>query len=625
MGTSEKHLKQSQTPASLDITPEDQLLKSQLDALENLVNNACKIFKPPERIKVSEWADKYRYMSSEETSRPGPWRTSIVPYLAKIMDCLNDDDIEKVIFLKPTQIGGTEAGINIVGYIIDQQPSRILYVLPDEDTMRDFSSQRLQKVLRTNECFKDKYREDSKDLMLSFHGGFCKFGNASSATKLASWSVPVIILDEIDKYPKQASKEASPLKLAEERTKNWPGKRKMFFWSTPTLKTGNIWQLWENADMRFEFQVPCPFCGHYQALEWNQVRFNVDEDVTAIQYNTHYECCSCGGHITDQYKPEMLEKGRWVALNEINGKPKSVAFKLNSLYSPWVTFGQMAAEFIRSKDDQLLLMNFVNSWLGEPWESKSAVMEADLLLQHKTDVPMGVVPDWAQLLTGGVDVQMGYFYWKIDAWGPGVTCQTIAYGRALTLDEIEKIMDTWYPDKNGKPKLQVWVYGIDTGYRTEEIYDYCERHPRVAIPVKGSSTPMVQRARPSNIERKDKLNKVPLQLWIVNTDTYKNEIAMRMEIPIGKGSWMLNADCDREFAEQITSEHRVIQTKGGRTVETWEKKTSAKQNHWLDCSVYSFAVADLVHMRQLQEDEPQALEQAEEFDGMALPEPGFSL
>ena len=377
--------------------------------------------------------------------------------------------------------------------------------------------------------------------------------------------------------------------------------------------------------MRFEYQVPCPFCGHYQALEWKQVRFNADEDVTAIQYNTHYECCSCGGYITDQYKPEMMEKGRWVALNEIKGKPKSVAFKLNSLYSPWVTFGQMAAEFMRSKDDPLLLMNFVNSWLGEPWESKSAVMEADVLLQHKTDVPMGVVPDWAQLLTGGVDVQMGYFYWKIDAWGPGVTCQTIAYGRALTLDEIEKIMDTWYPDKNGKPKLQVWVYGIDTGYRTEEVYDYCERHPRVAIPVKGSSTPMVQRARPSNIERKDKLNKVPLQLWIVNTDTYKNEIAMRIEIPMGKGSWMLNADCDREFAEQITSEHRVIQTKGGRAVETWEKKTSAKQNHWLDCSVYSFAVADLVHMRQLQEDEPQTQEQAEEFDGMALPEPGFSL
>lgn len=597
-----------------------------MDALARIVNNACKAFKPPERLSVSAWADKYRYMSSEETSRPGPWRTSIVPYLAKIMDCLNDDDIEKVIFLKPTQIGGTEAGINIVGYIIDQAPSRILYVLPDEDTMRDFSSQRLQKVLRTNECFKGKYREDSKDLMLSFRGGFCKFGNAASATKLASWSVPVIVLDEIDKYPKQASKEASPLKLAEERTKNWPGKRKMFFWSTPTLKTGNIWQLWEQADLRFEYQVPCPFCGHYQALEFKQVRFNAEDDVTAIQYNTHYECCSCGGHITDQYKPEMLEKGRWVALNEISGKPKSVGFKLNSIYSPWVTFGQMAAEFIRSKNNQLTLMNFVNSWLAEPWESQSAVMEADVVLQHKTDCPMGVVPEWAQMLTGGVDVQMGYFYWAIYAWGPGVTGQVLAYGRALDLLEVEKIMDTFYPDKNGNPKLQVSCYGIDTGYRTEEIYSYCETRRNIAIPVKGASTPMVGRAKPSNIERKDRINTMPLQLWIVNTDSYKNEIAFGLEKPVGKGSWMLNADCDREFAEQITSEHRIIESKGGRDVEHWVKKTSAKQNHWWDCAVYAFAVADLAHMRMLQEEAPEQLTvQADEQSETYIPAPNFTL
>lgn len=329
-----------------------QSVKKQLDALENVIKKSLKIFVPPERIKVSEWADRYRYMLTEETSRPGLWRTSIVPCLGKIMDCFNVDSIEKVVFLKPTQVGGTEAGINIVGYIIDQQPCRILYVIPDEDVMKDFSNERLQKVLRTNECFNGKYYEDSKDLLLRYTGGFCKFGNAASAAKLASWSVPVIILDEIDKYPRQAGKESSPLKLAEERTKNWlPGKRKLFFFSTPTYKTGNIWQLYESADVRHEFQVPCPFCGYYQPLEWNNVKFDSSHDITEIQYNTYYECRSCGGHITDQYKPDMLEKWRWAPLNEVKGKPKDVAFKLNSLYSPWVTFGQMAAEFMKSKDE----------------------------------------------------------------------------------------------------------------------------------------------------------------------------------------------------------------------------------------------------------------------------------
>lgn len=604
----------------------DSLLKDQLAALENVIKKSLKIFVPPERIKVSEWADRYRYMSSEETSRPGPWRTSIVPYLGKIMDCFNVDSIEKVIFLKPTQVGGTEAGINIVGYIIDQQPCRILYVLPDEDVMKDFSNERLQKVLRTNECFNGKYYEDSKDLLLRYNGGFCKFGNAASAAKLASWSVPVIILDEIDKYPRQAGKESSPLKLAEERTKNWPpGKRKLFFFSTPTYKTGNIWQLYESADVRHEFQVPCPFCGYYQPLEWNSVKFDSTQDITEIQYNTYYECRSCGGHITDQYKPDMLEKGRWVPLNEVKGKPKDVAFKLNSLYSPWVTFGQMAAEFMKSKDEPLKLMNFVNSWLGEPWESKSAVLDVDVVLQHRTVCPMGIVPDWAQMLTGGVDVQQGYLYWQIDAWGAGVTSQRIAYGRCLTWEDLEKIMDTIFPDETGRPALQVGAYAIDTGYRTEEVYDYCEKRKGFAIPVKGASTTMPGRARPSNVERKDKYNKQPLQLWTINTDAYKNEIAHRLKIPIGRGSWMLNADCDQEYAEQITSEHKVMENKGGRQVETWQKKTSAKQNHWWDCSVYSFAVADLMHMRLLQDDNFLDMPLTESDSGNEIPKPNFSI
>ena len=205
---------------------------------------------------MSQWAAKNRYMSSEETSRPGPWRNEIVPYLVDIMDAFNREGVEKIIFLKPTQVGGTECGINIVGSIIDQRPGRIIYVLPDDETLKEFSADRLQKVLESNRCFDGKYqRGDSKDTMLRFAGGFCKFGSARSPMDLASWSSPTVIMDEIDKYVKIAGKEASPLKLAEERAKNWPGRRKLFFWSTPTLKTGQIYQLYEAADVRYEYQV----------------------------------------------------------------------------------------------------------------------------------------------------------------------------------------------------------------------------------------------------------------------------------------------------------------------------------------------------------------------------------
>ena len=78
----------------------------------------------------------------------GLWSTDRVPYLRKIMDAFNDDYIESIIFMKSAQIGATEAGINIIAYTIDQEPCRILYVLPDDDIAKDFSSERLRKALR---------------------------------------------------------------------------------------------------------------------------------------------------------------------------------------------------------------------------------------------------------------------------------------------------------------------------------------------------------------------------------------------------------------------------------------------------------------------------------------------
>lgn len=139
---------------------------------------------------------------------------------------------------------------------------------------------------------------------------------------------------------------------------------------------------------------------------------------------------------------------------------------------------------------------------------------------------------------------------------------------------------------------------MDSGYRTDEVYEYCNNHHGIAIPCKGSSSPMVGKYRPANVEPKIKGVR-PSLLYIVDTDQYKNVIVSRLHRPIGVGAWMLNRDTELVYAEHLTAEHRVIRTKGGRQVEMWEKKTSAKQNHWWDCEVYAFLAADLVHVSLL--------------------------
>ena len=84
--------------------------------------------RPPEDLTVSEWSEKYRVLDSKTSAMPGPWRNEKTPYLQEIMDELLNYETEEIIFCKCTQVGGTEALQNMIGYIIQQDPSPSMIV-----------------------------------------------------------------------------------------------------------------------------------------------------------------------------------------------------------------------------------------------------------------------------------------------------------------------------------------------------------------------------------------------------------------------------------------------------------------------------------------------------------------
>ncbi|MDR7869208.1 MAG: hypothetical protein RIN56_20675, partial [Sporomusaceae bacterium] len=271
------------------------------------------------------------------------------------------------------------------------------------------------------------------------------------------------------------------------------------------------------------------------------------------------------------------------------------------------------------------LMNFINSWLAEPWEDKAAALDRDVVLEKQAPEPECVVPEWTQLLTGGVDVQKGYMYWGIDAWGAKLTSQNIAHGIVETWEELTQIMNRHWPDTNGEAKRQVNLCAIDSGYDTENVYDYCLENQDWAVPVKGSSTPMISRYRRSKIDNPNS-KAFGQVLYMVDPDQYKNLIAARINKPVGPGCFMVYAGCDAEYAEQLTSEHKIRDRKGNREIETWVPKTSSIPNHYLDCKVYSSLAADLLQVRYLEElqeaSQPQPVRQSEKADDDWLDDKG---
>ena len=203
----------------------------QLDALQML----C----PPEQLSVSEWAEQYRILDAKSAAMPGAWNNNITPYLVGVMDEFNNYETETIIFCKPTQVGGTEAAQNMIGYIVMQDPSPTMIVYPTETLAKSISENRLQPMLKATPEIRRRFDENSPLLELQFEGMYLTLAGSNSPSGLASKPIRFLIMDEVDKYPGASSREADPIKLAGERTKTFHNK-KIYITSTPTVRTGHI-------------------------------------------------------------------------------------------------------------------------------------------------------------------------------------------------------------------------------------------------------------------------------------------------------------------------------------------------------------------------------------------------
>lgn len=528
------------------------------------------------------------------------------------MDAFTKPGIHDITFVAGTQLGKTAAEQNMMGYAIDQAPGPMLVVYPT-DKLAEFTSQnRIKPMIALSKPLSEKFdAEHSQKLELQFQGMYIALVGANSPSGLASRPVQYVFFDEIDKFPKWSGQEAGPLELAEERTKTFYNK-KIVKVSSPTLKTGNIWKGWEQADARYEYYVPCPHCGAYQVLTMKQLKWPEGSNAYDARDAAEYHCISCGNIIDDRQKMDMLRHGRWKTINKPPKRVHSVAYHLSSFYSPWLTFGDMAYKFLSAKDEPERLMNFINSWLAEPWENKANRMQSDIVLEKKLNYLRGTMPAEAQLLTCGVDVQLDHFWYSVRAWGPHLTSWLVDYGRVETWGDVETVINRDYADTNGEVR-NINLACIDSGYNTDEVYSFCAQHMDVAIPTKGASTPL--RARYS-VTVLDKAVGFGLRLYNFDTNQMKDFIAGRLGVAAGAaGSWNVCKDVEPYYADQICAEQKVeYKDKKGRITLRWEPISSHAQNHLLDTETNSALAAEILGVRYLMEPDTEEMSEPKKND-----------
>jgi phage terminase large subunit GpA-like protein len=178
--------------------------------------------KPDPLLTVSAWADQYRVLSQRASSEPGRWRTTRTPYLKEIMDCLSPSSpVQRVVFMKGSQTGGTEAGNCWIGYVIHQAPGPMMAVAPTVELAKRNSKQRIDPLIEESEVLRERVKErrsrDSGNTVLSkeFPGGVLILTGANSAVGLRSMPARYLFLDEVDGYPGDVEGEGDPILLAE--------------------------------------------------------------------------------------------------------------------------------------------------------------------------------------------------------------------------------------------------------------------------------------------------------------------------------------------------------------------------------------------------------------------------
>ena len=552
-----------------------------------MIQETNQIWAAPPNLKISSWADAYRKLSPEASAEAGQWRTDRAEYQRDIMDSFCDPNIERIVVMTSAQVGKTEILLNSIAYYIDQDPSPMLIVQPTLAMGQAFSKDRLAAMIRDTEkirdCVKDSKSRDSGNTTMhkKFAGGSCTIVGSNSPSGLASRSIRILLMDEIDRWETSAGSEGSPISLAIARTKTFAN-RKIYMCSTPTIKgLSAIEAAFEESDKRY-YYVPCPECQHMQVLKWKNVVWEEDKPETAT-----YACEECGSVIEESKKQWMIKNGEWRATAE---SFKTAGFHISELYSVWSTWGQMAKAFLESKKNPETLKTWVNTALGETWEEQGEAVEYETLLERRLNYDHTSVPEDVLILTTGVDVQKDRLELQTVGWGKNYQAWVLDY-KILWGDP--NAFNVWndldaYLKKRFKTEsdrmIPISCCTVDSGgHHTQRVYEFTKaRQGRRVFAIKGSNqTGKAIANRPTFVGK----NKAVL--YPVGTDTAKEAIFARLSTDKENTTLNFCSDLDEEYFKQLTAEKRITKFVRGRKTLVW--KQIRPRNEALDTLVYNFA------------------------------------
>lgn len=604
-------------------------------------------FEPLARRRTIRWA-----IANVYNDQGRPYDHASYPHLGAPggpMDAIDDPGVRTITLQFATRLGKSFTGQILLLRSAILDPCPMLMASESESSLKRIM-QRTYKMVYHRPALRDamlhRSPRDHKVDHMQFRTCDIRGAWARSPGTLADATIKVGVANEIDKDGwggKSTSNEAEPLKLFDERFKDFQSIRKIVYESTPTIRGISRVESLRLRGTNCAYWVPCPHCRTYQILRmgagdagdtggrlaWDTPATGSDVDVA--RSTARYLCvngCAC----LDEHRPWMLRRGVWapegcgirdqqaLAAAErwreaidadddgddewiwhgwehadwLDGAPvrngPAASYKLSSLNALSLGWGDLAAEFVASVGNPRQHQNWVNSWLADTWERRQQQMTWEQLGERMVrEHAAGAVPDVCSLVTVGIDKQEVEppYPFVVVAWGPDWWAHVVAYGYLDTTTDVAAMLREKWTYEDGSP-VRASRALIDSGYRPRGVADFvrqCRTEKINLLPCKGSSQRMDALYKVSKQGKQSAMPGMPL----VRVDTWESQDWIESALA-ADGVPQITVFRDsiyahKELLEQLLNDGLDPQR------NVWDKRDEGTPNDWRDCVRYAYAAA----------------------------------
>lgn len=603
------------------------------DAQSRLAGTRCTIkrlpeslrrrLRTPKKIKVSEHAEKYRIVT--EQPHAGPWRHSLAPHGVKIMDTYSLPHVREIWFCGPEQAVKTNSMLNCMHWAVDNDPGDIYYLMPTETTADKIVSGKIIPMLKASKALRKyvskKERDTTMGLIRLNNGVTIRPAHANSASSMASFTAKHCFGDEVDKYPSHTGKESDPITLIKKRNRQYRGRYKRFFASTPA--EGYIWDGVLACEQIWEYRHRCPHCEQLFKPEHESIVLPEGvvspTDITP-EMEIFYSCTECGGQLSEVDRMRILADPNWFCLKGAETlRPSRVGFHMRGFDCLDIPLTEIAQAWLAAENGGVTeKKSLANGYEAVDYVHEQKDRQEEFILRLVDEhLPRRVVPEDTYGLIIQADTQQrGFFYqvWAV-GYGDDLPVAMIDHGYVKTFLNLKDIQKREYKTAQGKGYKALAGF-IDSGggtnpdrpkhSRTKEVYDFC-RTNKFWRPLKGRRTMEL----PWNVTKLDYYpssvgRKVPipggLHLYKINVTYYKDELDSKLQIERGDpGAIRFHAETDEFFAKQLCAEYR--DERG-----YWLCPPKKDNHHW-DIKVYGLALCDIIGIKnkRKKKKKPQAV------------------